>query len=176
MPEPIDPADPNTDPAAPPEGGTDPEPFDETRALAKIHKANQEAAGLRDRLKTAEEKAARLDELENANKSEQQRAQEAAAALEQRATAAEQRALRLEVAADKGLTPGQAKRLVGSTLEELEADADELLETFGGTAPVAPADSIPRRPTERLRPGGSGTPAPPEETDPRKLAARVPRR
>jgi hypothetical protein len=31
--------------------------------------------------------------------------------------------LRLEVAAEKGLTPAQAKRLVGSTREELEADA-----------------------------------------------------
>ncbi|WP_435109399.1 hypothetical protein [Nocardiopsis synnemataformans] len=173
MPEPIEPTDPNNNPnPEPPEG--DDEELDLERAKAKIHKANQEAAGLRSRMKELEDKATRLDELENANKSEQQKAQEAAAALEKRATAAEQRALRLEVAAAKGLTTAQAKRLVGSTQEELEADADELLETFG-TAPT-PADSIPRRPNERLRPGGSGTPAPPEETDPRKLAAKIPRR
>lgn len=41
------------------------------------------------------------------------------------------RADRLEVAAEKGLTPAQAKRLVGDTKEELEADADEILEVFG---------------------------------------------
>lgn len=38
---------------------------------------------------------------------------------------------RLEVATEKGLTPKQAKRLQGATKEELEADADELLEDLG---------------------------------------------
>lgn len=41
------------------------------------------------------------------------------------------RADRLEVAMDKGLTPAQAKRLQGESKEELEADADEILELFG---------------------------------------------
>lgn len=173
MPEPIEPVEPVTDPnPAPPEGDED-EVLDVERAKAKIRKANSENQGLRARMKELEEKANKFDELENANKSEQQRATEAREAAEKRAIAAEQRALRLEIAAEKGLSPAQAKRLVGSSREELEADADELLETFG-TAPT-PADSIPRRPNERLRPGGAGTPAPPEETDPRKLAAKVPR-
>lgn len=44
------------------------------------------------------------------------------------------RADRLEVAMEKGLTPAQAKRLQGETKEELEADADEILELFGGKA------------------------------------------
>lgn len=39
--------------------------------------------------------------------------------------------LRVEVAVEKGLTPKQAARLQGSTKEELEADADDILETFG---------------------------------------------
>lgn len=39
---------------------------------------------------------------------------------------------RLEVAMEKGLSPKQAARLVGDTKEELEADADEVLELFGG--------------------------------------------
>lgn len=43
---------------------------------------------------------------------------------------------RAEVAAEKGLTPAQAKRLIGTTREEFAADADELLKTF----PAAPAD------------------------------------
>jgi hypothetical protein len=37
---------------------------------------------------------------------------------------------RAEVAHEKGLTAGQAKRLVGATREELAADADELLKEF----------------------------------------------
>jgi len=38
--------------------------------------------------------------------------------------------LRLEVASEQGLTSAQAKRLVGTTRDELEADAKELLDTF----------------------------------------------
>jgi hypothetical protein len=41
---------------------------------------------------------------------------------------------RIEIGIEKGLTPKQAKRLQGTTKEELEADAEELLETFGVTA------------------------------------------
>jgi hypothetical protein len=53
------------------------------------------------------------------------------AELERLTTEAEARALRAEVANAKGLTPGQAKRLVGSNREELEADAEELLKDIG---------------------------------------------
>ena len=73
---------------------------------------------------------AKLTELEQASKSEVERERDAKAAAEGRASEAELRALRLEVAFDKGLTPAQAKRLVGATREELEADADELVATF----------------------------------------------
>lgn len=51
--------------------------------------------------------------------------------LETKGTQSEQRALRAEIANAKGLTPGQAKRLVGTTREELEADANELLQDIG---------------------------------------------
>lgn len=40
--------------------------------------------------------------------------------------------LKLQVALEKGLTAKQVKRLVGITREELEADADELIEDAGG--------------------------------------------
>jgi hypothetical protein len=53
------------------------------------------------------------------------------AEIERQASDNEARALRAEIANAKGLTPGQAKRLVGSTREELEADADELLADIG---------------------------------------------
>lgn len=49
--------------------------------------------------------------------------------------------LRLEVATEKGLTPQQAKRLQGETKEDLEADADEILETFGIKQPAQQDDN-----------------------------------
>jgi hypothetical protein len=57
--------------------------------------------------------------------------EERVAEIERQAKESESRALRAEVANAKGLTPNQAKRLVGSTREELEADADELLADIG---------------------------------------------
>lgn len=90
------------------------------RALSK---ANKEAETLRLKLK----------EFEDRDKSEAQKLAERADAAEKRALEFETSALRLEVAAEKGLTPAQAKRLVGSTRDELETDADELLATFTPT-------------------------------------------
>lgn len=74
--------------------------------------------------------AARLKEFEDRDKSESDKAVERAAAAEKRAADLEAHVARLEIAAEAGLTPAQAKRLVGSTREELEADAKELLATF----------------------------------------------
>ncbi len=137
---------------------TDTEPVDMERAKAKIAKANAEAAGLRKRLKEAEAKAQQLDQLEDANKSEIQRAADAVKVAEERATAAEMRSMRLEVAASKGLTPAQAKRLVGTTVDEMEADADDLLASF----PVAEHDDTIKpppatKPRQKLKSGGDPT-------------------
>ena len=78
-----------------------------------------------------------------------------------RAEAAEARALRHEVAAAKGLTPAQAKRLAGTTKEELEADADEILADF---APAKkPSDKLPARPQPK-----KGAPV----DDPRELTGK----
>lgn len=57
--------------------------------------------------------------------------EERVADIERQSRENESRALRAEVANAKGLTPTQAKRLVGTTKEELEADADELLTDIG---------------------------------------------
>lgn len=57
--------------------------------------------------------------------------EERVAEIERQAKDSEARALRAEVANAKGLTPTQAKRLIGATKEELEADADELLKDIG---------------------------------------------
>ncbi len=151
-----------------------PEPFDEARFQKSLNKKNSENANLRKRLAELEPLAAKAKELEDAGKSESERLTERASSAEDRATAAEQRALRLEVAMDKGLTPAQARRLVGSTKEELEEDADDLLASF------APKDTksggkVPSRPREKLARGGSDPDEPIEETDPKKLAAAIPR-
>lgn len=136
------------------------EEFDAERAKAKITKANQEAKSLRQRLKELEPLAAKAKEQEDAAKSVEQRIAEA----ERRVTDAETRALRLEVAAEKGLTPNQAKRLVGSTREELEADAADLLATF---KPNGQEPTPNGRPKERMRPGAvpSADPAGPSMND-----------
>jgi chromosome segregation ATPase len=106
------------------------EPFDADRAQAKIKKANDEARSLRARLKELEPLAQEAERLRESQKSEAERISEARQAAEARAAESEARALRLEVAFDKGLTPAQAKRLVGESREELEADADEILRDF----------------------------------------------
>jgi hypothetical protein len=89
-----------------------------------LNKANKEAEALRLKLK----------EFEDRDKSEQQKLTEAHAAAEKRAAEAELRATKLEIAADKGLTPAQARRLVGATREELEADAEDILRDFPAVA------------------------------------------
>lgn len=101
-------------------------------------------------------------------------------------------ALRLRVASRKGLTEAQAKRLQGTTEEELEEDADDLLESFPAKSKDGDDDDDTgdrgrargngdrngnngrERPREALRPGAKPNEKP-EENDPEKLAADVPR-
>jgi len=117
--------------------------------------------------------AKRLAEIEEANKTEAQKAADKAALSDKAAADATQELARLRVAMRKGLTEAQAKRLIGATEEELEADADELLDSFTDKTP-ADKDGKPTRPKERLR-SGAAPDEEPDETDPRKLAASVPR-
>lgn len=132
---------------------------------AALRKANKEAETLRLKLK----------ELEDRDKSDTDKLQDRVTVAEKRAEEAEARALRLEVAAEKGLTLTQAKRLVGSTKEELEADAEELLESFGGAAGGNPDNGGRKPPTgkpkEKLRPGH--VPDATEEADADKVADLV---
>lgn len=156
--------------------------FDEERARAEIRKKNNEAKNLRDRLKAAEEKASKYDQLEDAQKSESEKLNEKAAGLEKRATAAEMDAARLRVALNQGLTGKEAlalaKRLVGETDAELEADAEELLESFKPKGEKSGEESQEGKQSEspkggRERTGATGD-TEPEETDPRKLAEGLP--
>ena len=128
--------------------------------------------------------AQRLAEAEDADKSELQRERDKAATAEARAKVAERRADRLDVAAAKGLSPSLAARLVGETREELEADADELLKVVkpaedtgtasNGTAAASGTPDGRARPREALR-SGSAPGVEPEDNDPSKLAAMIPR-
>lgn len=184
--------DPTPDPTPDPEPTPDPTP-DPTPPWADEKDFNPEKAwnlikglrgdldkvkGQRDALNT------KVQEHERANESAQEKAAREKAEAEQRATTAEGQALRLEVALDKapeGMTLAQvrklAKRLSGKNREELEADADELFADFkpegnggGGQA------SSRSRPREALRSGaGGGSESDDDETDPMKLAEKVPR-
>lgn len=113
-------------------------------------------------------KAAELDKLQDAQKTAEQRLNDQLAGLQKENDELKAAQLRFEVAQAKGLTPKQAARLRGTTREELEADADDLLEDFPKPVPVS------QQPRESLR-GGGKPDEEPEETDPHKLAARIPR-
>lgn len=93
-------------------------------------------------------------------------------------------ALRLDIAAEKGLSKSQARRLLGTTREELEADAEDMREAFGikdkSQGSETDAESTPQdRPARKVRPkeqlnSGAQTPKPETESeDPNKLADAV---
>ena len=124
--------------------------------------------------------AARLKQYEDANKSESQRLQEDRDSYRARAEKAEAALLRREIAerlAPEHATAKQiaqvAKRMSGDDEDALEADASELFELIAPEPKTAP--KTPTRPKERLK-GGAEPDEEPEEVDPRKLAALVPRR
>lgn len=94
-------------------------------------------------------KAVEYDKAQEASKSELQKVADRAAAAEKERDELRKASLRAEVALSKGLTASQAKRLVGSTKEELVADADELL------ADLAPIKKPTPKPKE-LKSGSSG--------------------
>jgi hypothetical protein len=85
------------------------------------------------------------------------------------------RADRLEIALEKGLTKAQAARLVGSTREELEADADAYIEEHnlgggennGGKGGQAPPSNRPKARSAHRQ--GNDEPDPDEDTDPMEL-------
>lgn len=152
--------------------------FDRKKAEAKISKVNSEAANLRKRLKELEPLAKKAKELEDEQKSESEKSTEARTKAEKAAADATQEAARLRVALNKGLTEVQAKRLIGETQEELEADADELLASFqkeedGSSGKESQEGKKSETPKGGERTGATGD-TDGEETDPRKLAAGLP--
>jgi hypothetical protein len=119
-------------------------------ALRKqLEKVRKEAAGYRTKVRELEPLASKAKELEDAGRTELEKLTARAETAERERTESQARAVRLEVAFDKGLTPAQAKRLVGGTREELEADAEEILRDFPVKTdgrPKGSADLGPRPP------------------------------
>lgn len=168
-PKPKDPPEPKPD-----DGDDEPLGDGGKRALDRERKARKD---LEAKIKELEPLAAKAKELEDEKKSDVDRANEKVAAAEKRAADAELAAARLEVATEKGLTPAQAKRLVGTTKEELAEDADSSIED--GTFTVSTGGATPppsRRPKNDLKPGTSDPTEDDDETaDPSKLAEAIPR-
>jgi hypothetical protein len=143
-----------------PATGDDATPTESTEDLGDkgklaIQREREARKAAEKRAKENEDAARRLAELEDANRSEVDKATTRAQEAEARVAQLEVEALRRDVGADKGLTAAQAKRLIGSTREELEADADELIEAFhseeSSDSTEQPHPSF--KPTTRLRPG-----------------------
>ncbi len=96
--------------------------------LKSLRKKNRENQNLRKRVKDAEENAKDADTLKTDN--------------ERLAT----ENMRLTVAVNHGLPMELAKRLVGATVEEMEADAADMLKLFAKSVPAS------SRPRENLKP------------------------
>ncbi len=138
---PADPPEPDpTTPDPDPDQGLDP-------AVKKV--LDKERRDRREAQRVLRETQARLEELENLGKSETDRLRDEVTKLTQERDTHAAAALRAEVAMAKGLTAAQAKRLVGSTLEELEADADEILEAFPAGSQTPPPPSHQPKPNLR---------------------------
>ncbi len=134
----------------------------------KAQAERDEVVTERDTLKSEKEAAAREGETEvDKLKRERDEAQDKLKKAEEGKGEKSPAELRLEVALEKGLSKTQAKRLVGTTEEELMADADELLASFGGAGEADEGDAAGgprtrprtqhRNPADPLGSGGDGS-------------------
>lgn len=101
-------------------------------------------------------KAAKLDEIEHANRSEMERLTGERDGLKAKVPTLEQDNLRLRIAVEKGLVGEKAwiaERLRGDTEDELKADADQFLKRIAPTEKPPPIDVH----------GGHRLPAQPDE-------------
>lgn len=110
---------------------------------AEIKKLRAEAAENRRR---AQEAQSKVEEYEAANASELEKANKAKEKAEKEAAESKARLLRFEVAADKQVPADAVDLLTGSTREELEAQADKLLELVKKGAKAPDFDGGAREP------------------------------
>lgn len=141
---------------------------DKWKALSRKHEGQA---------KTNAAAAKKLDEIEEANKTESQKLADKATVAEKRAADAEAKSTRYEVAAELGIQAKHLKYLTGSTKDEIEESGKGILDDFPeayGQSGTDADKNKPTRPKERLR-SGAAPDEEPDETDPHKLAATVPR-
>ncbi len=112
----------------------DREPAQPTFDADYVAKLRAENAKYRTAAKQNAEKASRLDEIEEAQKSESEKLQAKLDAAERRAAEAEQARLRAEIAQSKGVP---ADLLSGATEDELTASAERLLAFRGQQSEAA---------------------------------------
>ncbi|MFD9069151.1 hypothetical protein [Streptomyces lasiicapitis] len=133
-------------------------PFDRKQAEAKIRKANSEAANLRKRLKELEPKAAELQAIKDAEKSESERLNDQLEAANQQIASTRQRLAKSRVQALAGASFADPEDAVGALdlgsyidsdgdIDEaaIEADLQALLERKPHWAKAQPPEG-PRRP------------------------------
>lgn len=139
---------PNLDPQTvepEPETPTTPPPEDVTglKSALKAEREARRAADARVKELSPFEKA--VKDAEEASKSETTKLNEALNGERDARTKAERDLLRFTVAADKGVPANLVKFLSGTSKEEIEQSATELLAELGTAKPT-----MPGRPTERL--------------------------
>lgn len=102
---------------------------------AKLHKVNRESQNLRNRLKEATAAVDELAKIKDSQKSDSERLTDRAAKAEEKAAALQSQLDRVIIKQEFGLTDAQAKRLVGTDLDSLREDAEELKTAFSHVAP-----------------------------------------
>lgn len=178
-PKPDPPGDPAPDPKPDPKPDPDPDPDQlgeaGKKALDAERKARREAEA---KVKELEPLANKAKELEDANKTDQQKLQDALDQAKAEGSKSTAELLKLQVALDKapdGVSAKEilrlAKRLTGSTREELETDAEELFELVGAQTGSG-GGRPPGKPNPKLRGGGDPTEDP--EPDASELIKNIP--
>jgi hypothetical protein len=139
-----------------------------SRQAAQYGLSPEEAQQLRTRVQT----------LESQGQTELQRIERERDDARQRLADLEPENLRLQVSVQKGLTGDLAwvaERLRGSTLEEMAADADTMLQRIVPSAPAAPAPSAdPGIPATAPAPAPSAAPAAPGPVGPLGVPTAAP--
>jgi hypothetical protein len=139
------------EPAAPDTGNAAPDPAEEAAKWKAMARKWEGTA------KDNSAAAQKLAAIEEASKSEQQKAADKMADYERRTQEAELKALRYEVGVEKGIPTKLLRYLAGATKDDIEANAEQLMADFGTGAAAEPASGRPR---EALRPGAVPTASP----------------
>jgi predicted nuclease with TOPRIM domain len=140
------------------ETGSEEKPFDRKQAEAKIRKANSEAANLRKRLRELEPKAAELQRIKDAEKTESERLNDQLTRAQEQIAATRKRLVKTQVQALAGVSFADPEDAVGALdldsyidsdgdIDEaaITADLDALLERKPHWAKAQPQEG-PRRP------------------------------